>query len=389
MSLITRCPACGTMFKVVTDQLKVSSGWVRCGQCAEVFDASANLQHPAMASSGTDAGDASAAPVSASLALSAPTDAASINAASGAVDDALTGTDIPSPSLTLREPEAAWTPGASFADPVRFQPGTTASDDSNPSADTDSSFSDFDPMGWKRKMLSAAAGEHSSNPGAAAPSASAATAAMIQSPGDRSDDADADADADVDAPGSVSFVQEARRKVFWRTRGMRALLGFSGLLLAVLLLIQIALQQRDILAAREPRLKPWLQALCRPLQCELAPLRQIDILVIDSSTFRRVGPDAYRLGFSIKNPSDLSVAMPSLEVTLTDTQEQPVVRRVISPAQFGATQSLLAANSSFAGMVAFEVAVDRVPDAALALPDAVAAVGPLRVAGYRMLAFYP
>ncbi|MGH8805141.1 MAG: zinc-ribbon domain-containing protein, partial [Polaromonas sp.] len=29
MSLITRCPACGTMFKVVTDQLKVSQGWVR------------------------------------------------------------------------------------------------------------------------------------------------------------------------------------------------------------------------------------------------------------------------------------------------------------------------------------------------------------------------
>ena len=44
MSLITRCPACGTMFKVVTDQLKVSQGWVRCGQCAEVFDASLHLQ---------------------------------------------------------------------------------------------------------------------------------------------------------------------------------------------------------------------------------------------------------------------------------------------------------------------------------------------------------
>ena len=39
MGLITRCPACGTMFKVVSDQLKVSNGWVRCGQCAEIFDA--------------------------------------------------------------------------------------------------------------------------------------------------------------------------------------------------------------------------------------------------------------------------------------------------------------------------------------------------------------
>src|SRR5438045_2747910 len=44
MSLITRCPACGTMFKVVADQLKISEGWVRCGHCAEVFDATADLR---------------------------------------------------------------------------------------------------------------------------------------------------------------------------------------------------------------------------------------------------------------------------------------------------------------------------------------------------------
>ncbi|HOF31808.1 MAG TPA: zinc-ribbon domain-containing protein, partial [Burkholderiaceae bacterium] len=43
MSLITRCPACGTMFRVVPDQLRISEGWVRCGQCAEVFDAARNL----------------------------------------------------------------------------------------------------------------------------------------------------------------------------------------------------------------------------------------------------------------------------------------------------------------------------------------------------------
>ena len=39
MSLVTRCPACGTVFRVVQDQLKVSEGWVRCGRCSEVFNA--------------------------------------------------------------------------------------------------------------------------------------------------------------------------------------------------------------------------------------------------------------------------------------------------------------------------------------------------------------
>jgi predicted Zn finger-like uncharacterized protein len=39
MSLATRCTACGTVFRVVQDQLKVSEGWVRCGRCQEVFNA--------------------------------------------------------------------------------------------------------------------------------------------------------------------------------------------------------------------------------------------------------------------------------------------------------------------------------------------------------------
>ena len=42
-SLATRCPACSTVFRVVPDQLRVSGGWVRCGRCTEVFDATLSL----------------------------------------------------------------------------------------------------------------------------------------------------------------------------------------------------------------------------------------------------------------------------------------------------------------------------------------------------------
>jgi predicted Zn finger-like uncharacterized protein len=38
-SLATRCSACGTVFRVVPDQLRVSEGWVRCGRCSQVFNA--------------------------------------------------------------------------------------------------------------------------------------------------------------------------------------------------------------------------------------------------------------------------------------------------------------------------------------------------------------
>ena len=43
MSLVTRCPACATTFKVVRDQLRISDGWVRCGRCSHVFDATLDL----------------------------------------------------------------------------------------------------------------------------------------------------------------------------------------------------------------------------------------------------------------------------------------------------------------------------------------------------------
>jgi len=43
MSLLTRCPACATIFRVTEFQLDSRQGFVRCGQCAKVFDARASL----------------------------------------------------------------------------------------------------------------------------------------------------------------------------------------------------------------------------------------------------------------------------------------------------------------------------------------------------------
>jgi predicted Zn finger-like uncharacterized protein len=43
VSLATRCTGCGTVFRVVQDQLRVSAGWVRCGRCGAVFNAVESL----------------------------------------------------------------------------------------------------------------------------------------------------------------------------------------------------------------------------------------------------------------------------------------------------------------------------------------------------------
>lgn len=43
MSLITRCPVCGTTFRVQSSQLAAHSGTVRCGKCGGVFNGVAAL----------------------------------------------------------------------------------------------------------------------------------------------------------------------------------------------------------------------------------------------------------------------------------------------------------------------------------------------------------
>ena len=43
MSLATRCPVCGTAFRVQREQLAARSGKVRCGKCGAIFDGVAGL----------------------------------------------------------------------------------------------------------------------------------------------------------------------------------------------------------------------------------------------------------------------------------------------------------------------------------------------------------
>jgi predicted Zn finger-like uncharacterized protein len=53
--MTTRCPRCGTAFKVVADQLRVRNGLVRCGVCSHVFDGFAAIVNDQAAAAPPDA----------------------------------------------------------------------------------------------------------------------------------------------------------------------------------------------------------------------------------------------------------------------------------------------------------------------------------------------
>jgi predicted Zn finger-like uncharacterized protein len=100
MSQITRCPSCTTLFKVVADQLRISEGWVRCGHCQHVFDATLHLQSVPPPSATSSAPDASGTAIE-----EAPAAAAVSPASSAVANSADDPWEIPLPP-----PPAAATP---------------------------------------------------------------------------------------------------------------------------------------------------------------------------------------------------------------------------------------------------------------------------------------
>ncbi|MFT3779496.1 MAG: DUF3426 domain-containing protein [Ottowia sp.] len=351
MSLVTRCPACSTMFKVVPDQIRIAAGWVRCGHCGEVFDASAHMLPY----------ERTARPAKAPTA-DAPADVVS------------TAHLLVHRSASPPEPETddtVWEPPADFAPtevdatigpdgwpqlepPPAVKPPTIEVPPELPDADAGA------PPVHEALPEPADAAAGPEVPAEPTPATEAESAPAIP--------------AEPAGPHAApSFVTEARRRAAWSSRPVRAMLGLALALLALGLALQVVLSQRDWLAARQPQLAPVLQALCAPLGCRVSPYRRLEAIVIDSSAFNRVGPGSFRFSVTLRNASDLPVASPALELTLTDTQDQPLVRRVVSAAELGAPPAL-AARGEFSGT------------SVLAVDDA---ANPSTVVGYGLTAFYP
>jgi hypothetical protein len=164
---------------------------------------------------------------------------------------------------------------------------------------------------------------------------------------------------------------------FWQRKGVRIVLVLLAVIAVLLLILQVIRHERDGIAARQPNLRPALAALCQYTGCELAALRQIGDIVIEGAAFAREksGGNDYRLSFTLRNGATVPLAMPAVELSLLDTQERAVVRRVLLPADYGAPTVL-------------QARADRAASLPLTLSASEAAALP-PIAGYRVEAFYP
>jgi predicted Zn finger-like uncharacterized protein len=296
------------MFKVVPDQLRVSDGWVRCGQCNEVFDANLNLQAD-------------------SLPKSESAEFSNSRAAPEAVAEA-DSVDLPAaPDVQDQEPFLVVNPHA-----LHFEPDAVSREAAEPKKSLEKGDElNAQPQEVEELVVVESAVEH-------------------------------------------SFMRRAPSPSIWMKRSVRVLLSISGLLLGLLLALQVVIRERDRIAAFLPETKESLKAVCQVTGCSVEPLRQIEAVVIDSSSFAKVRADVYRLSFALKNTAPTSIATPAIELTLTDMQDQPVVRRVFIAEEFGGKSGAMDPGAELSVTMPLSVKMDSHHE---------------KISGYKLLSFYP
>lgn len=135
----------------------------------------------------------------------------------------------------------------------------------------------------------------------------------------------------------VRFVEELTDEVVEPPRRKAGWVGILiALTLALALLAQSAYYFRVEIAARLPGLKPLLTQYCALLACTVALPQKADLIVIESSELE-ADPNRNNiitLHALLHNRAPYAQAYPSLELTLTDLQDQSVARRVFGPADY-------------------------------------------------------
>lgn len=376
MSLITQCPACTTLFKVVPDQLRISDGWVRCGQCDEVFDANAHLQAatPALARPAAQEPAATPAP-SPSQNVIAPIECMGQPDAVEPVpapDEA--PLDVPlevaveapvEPTHQVFKPDWAdeATPPPTEEEMHAWVLAAVASEASELKAQS-SALMDARPSYLDVQAPMADTAQESALP------FEAEQAPMRQL---QFDDV-----SELDEPQAgeprLSFMKHVRAPSVWSRPPVRATLLVLCVVLGAALALQVLLHQRDWLAVKAPVARSMVVGLCDIMGCQVSPLREIEAVVIDSSAFVKIRPNAYRVHFTLKNAAVYAVGTPSLELTLTNTGDQAIVRRIFSPQEFGIQQASMPPDAEMNAVVS--IGVQLADDAE-------------RVSGYRLLVFYP
>ncbi|HEY9276989.1 MAG TPA: DUF3426 domain-containing protein [Methylotenera sp.] len=171
-----------------------------------------------------------------------------------------------------------------------------------------------------------------------APATQAVTAA--ESPKDFSEIAGADSTADT-AEQQPSFLGDAIKKNKNRSnqitnKSSTWLWAFATLIMVLIAGLQSIYFLRDEIAIYYPNAKSYLVQACQKLSCSINLPQNIEFIVIDDSDMQEDAehPGLVRFASTLINNGTHVVAYPNLELTLTDVEDKPVLRRIFKANEY-------------------------------------------------------
>ena len=140
--------------------------------------------------------------------------------------------------------------------------------------------------------------------------------------------------------------------------------------------LQAVLAFRVELAVLWPEAKPALVALCEVADCEVGLPAKVALVGIEASDLHPDSDHAGRLVVTatLKSRAPFAQQFPHLELTLTDTADKAVVRKILAPADYLPPQ--------------ISVAEGMRPNADIIVTFGVDS-GEVAASGYRLYVFYP
>jgi len=346
MALATRCPACETIFRISTTQAAAKSGMVRCGQCRNVFNSLVRVEDLDVVDEGVaDATGTARA-------------AAQLDSPTHGVDAAELASMVPSEDIGEGlEAQSGLAPIAQLPVPGPAEGAV---------------FSEW----WLPQ------GERLASAPADAPAS--ARESSTRSVDDFKKRSLSDRRVSVEWPRSGKNREpdllRAGAPRTERSRVERWMLAVLSIVAALGLAAQAAYVWRNELAVRVPAAKPWLVAACAPLRCLVDYPAHIDSITIESTALQSSGPNAnlYTLTALLRNRDGLPIRYPYLELTLTDTQDRPILRRALRPEDYLAASRDAGARAQGGFPAESELPIRMMFE-----------LNELRFVGYRLDKFYP
>jgi hypothetical protein len=135
----------------------------------------------------------------------------------------------------------------------------------------------------------------------------------------------------------AAFLREGQRR-----RGLSVAYSLGALVLALALTAQAALLMRTDILKRWPALYPHFVEACRHYGCDVSWPARADLLAVVGTELQQLpGTELFEVSAVVRNRAQFRVALPALEVTLTDPAGRTIARKV-----FSAADTLRAAGES-------------------------------------------